>query len=110
MFLVEQAFLGREEIRAPLKMPAGLGGRVPLMGTIPGIFNEGRGGLENECWRCEFLGRFGVILKSTGSEVSIYPALGTQARFLYKLCVGRKHMLGKMLKTGNHEKFPTSFV
>ena len=44
MFLVEQAFLGREEIQAPLKTPAGWGGgRVPLMGTIPGIFNEGRG-------------------------------------------------------------------
>ena len=56
------------------------------MGTIPGIFNKG-GGLENDCWRCEFLGLFGVILpqkimKSRGSEVSIYPALRTQARFL----------------------------
>lgn len=56
------------------------------MGTIPGIFNEGWGGLENECWRCEFLGLFGVILpqkimKSRGSEVSIYPALRTQAGF-----------------------------
>ena len=46
MFLVEQAFLRREEIQAPLKTPAGWGGgRVPLMGTIPGIFNEGGGDL-----------------------------------------------------------------
>ena len=55
-------------------------------GTIPGIFSEGGGGLENECWRCEFLGLFEVILpqkimKSRGSEVSIYFALRTQARF-----------------------------
>ena len=39
LFSVEQAFLEREEIQAPLKMPGG----VPLMGTIPGIFNEGGG-------------------------------------------------------------------
>ena len=73
------------------------------MGTIPGIFNEGGGGLDNECWRCEFLGRFGVILpqilKSIGSEVSIYPALGTQARFLYKLSMcGKKAHAGKNVK------------
>lgn len=87
------------------------------MGTIPGIFDELGGELENECLRCEFLGLFGVILpqkimKSRGSEVSIYPALRTQARFFYtsSLCVGRKHTLGKMLKTGKHKKFPTSLV
>ena len=71
------------------------------MGTIPGNFNERGGGLENECWRCEFLGQFGVILlqkilKSRGSEVSIYPALGTQARFLYKLSMcGKKAHAGE---------------
>ena len=43
LFSVEQAFLGREEIPAPLKMPVGWGGGGPLMGTIPGIFNEGGG-------------------------------------------------------------------
>ena len=38
---VEQGFVGREEIWASLKMPAGM---VPLKGTIPGIFNEWGGG------------------------------------------------------------------
>ena len=88
------------------------------MGTIRGVFNEGGGGLENECWRCEFLGLFEVILpqkimKSRGSEVSIYPALRTQARFFYtsSLCVGRKHRLGKMLKTQKvSHKFCLIFV
>ena len=85
LFSVEQAFLGREEIRAPLKTPAGWGGGYLLWEPFQGFSVRG-GGLENECWRCEFLGRVGVILplkilKSRGCEVSIYPALGTQARF-----------------------------
>ena len=103
MFLVEQAFLGREEIQAPLKTPAGWGGGYLLWEPFQGFSMREGGGLDNECWRCEFLGRFGVILpqilKSIGSEVSIYPALGTQARFLYKLSMcGKKAHAGKNVK------------
>ena len=72
---------------------------------------RGGGGLENECWRCEFLGLFEVILpqkimKSRGSEVSIYPALRTQARFfLYKLSMcWKKAQAGKNVK--NTKSFP----
>ena len=39
LFSVEQVFVGREAIWAPLKMPVG-------EGTIPGIFSEGGGDLK----------------------------------------------------------------
>ena len=104
LFSVEQVFVGREAIRAPLKMPVGEG---TTYGNHSRGFQWGGGerGLENECWRCEFLGLFEVILpqkimKSRGSEVSIYPALRTQARFfLYKLSMcWKKAQAGKNVK------------
>ena len=60
LFSVEQVFVGREAIRAPPKNACG--GGYHLWEPFQGFSMRGGGGLENECWRCEFLGLFGVIL------------------------------------------------